>query len=188
LQIGKFINEYTVVITAIMNKFTVFIIKRDAIIRGISEAIRRDIEEFYEIIGERELIITREMVTQMREREWQESWHPYPDDRKKEFIYANNEGLSQVLLCKIKGENDAISFGKKLRGANAVGHLCDEGTLRRRYMDQSLLARIQHDEANICYLCNENGERIGFVPNAVHTVDNSRELDEHLEIFFRENK
>lgn len=167
-----------------MNKYTVFVLKPDAVIREIRAAISRDISEFFDIISEREIIRDREMVLRQRQEEWRKKWNPPPNEEQKEFCILSEIGKEVALMCRIKTKNDAIEFGKTLRGTHPLPHLCDKGSLRRKYMDESILDKIEIDGRGIGYLCDSTGKRIGFVPNIIHTVDNENELEEHLEEFF----
>lgn len=169
-----------------MGRYTLFTLKHDAVVRGIIDKIRREILKYYYIEFEREFSISREMTRALREKDWETKWCPYPSDEKKEFCYLNEGGFAVAMLCRLKKDGDAITFGKKLRGSNPIPALCEPDSIRRRFEDTSL--RIEIDENNVGYLCDPEGKKISFAPNVIHAVDSEEELLEHLGVYFPEEK
>ena len=164
-----------------MSQYTVFELKPDAIVRGISRAIRADIVAYYDIVSEREVVIDRDTVLSLREGEWQTKWAVYPNEKQREFCVANEEGDAVVMLCKIRISEDAIKFGKRLRGRNPIPQLCESDSIRGKYADSTISLEI---ERGVGFICDSTGRRTGFMPNIIHTVDNEEELKEHVQVYF----
>lgn len=164
-----------------MNSYTVFELKPDAIVRGIRDSIRTDIIAYYDIVIEKEVIIDRDTILRLREREWRTKWPQYPDEQQREFCITGEEGDAVVMLCKVRTDGDAIRLGRKLRGENPIPQLCDRDSIRGKYSDSTVRLEI---EEGIGFICDSVGRRIGFVPNIIHTVDDVREMQEHVQVYF----
>lgn len=165
-------------------EYTLFTLKKDAIERGLVDNIISDISQYYEILEKKTVVLTDSDIASLKNNEWINNWKPYPSEEVKKMCYAYESGNVLILLCRIKNSDDAIIFGKKLKGNHHLAHKCSVDTIRGKYADVENLSRIHTDENGVSYLCDDLGKKISYAPNIIHAVDNIGEFKQHLELFF----
>lgn len=131
---------------------TVFVLKKDALERGLASSIIRDISDHFEIVERKDFVLSAGQVARLKEYEWRNNWIPYPSETTKGYSFAYEAGKVHAILCRSKGGENAFVLGKKLKGEHFLAHRCSSGTLRGKYSDPSLPGRIEKDENEVWYL------------------------------------